>query len=248
MVMMRDVWVNWFEGEENGYNVCPFHEWRSEDRIEVLDQVKLLKVDEKLMDYIEDQLLDLPTELLKEVFQKSYLRKNMSRIQLDYCFIATDGKRIIAVDTMGYKTPIRKSRLTPRQEQVVFETLTEQDVPYFQLEIALPAKDYHLLSPSPAELAGLTRKERQLKQLLLMVLDQLQTTGSDAEIKYWCTEWDPLTYKKLQQKGRTEVWEQLLNGVRAGWSQRHYKLCEAMVKGHSFFEKLWELEHPERVK
>ena len=94
MVMMRDVWVNWFEGEENGDNVCPFHEWRSEDRIEVLDQVKLLKVDEKLMDYIEDQLLDLPTELLKEVFQKSYLRKNMSRIQLDYCFIATDGKKI----------------------------------------------------------------------------------------------------------------------------------------------------------
>src|SRR6476661_6182039 len=114
MVMMRDVWVNWFEGEENGYNVCEFHEWRSVDRVEVLDQVKLIRGSSDLFSYIENQLLDLPQNLLDAVHQKSYLRKNMSRIQLDYCFIITDGTRILAVDTMGYKTPIRKSRLTPR--------------------------------------------------------------------------------------------------------------------------------------
>lgn len=70
MVMMRDVWVNWFEGEENGYNVCEFHEWRSEDRVEVLDQVKLIKASSQLFSYIEDQLLDLPEALLESVHQK----------------------------------------------------------------------------------------------------------------------------------------------------------------------------------
>lgn len=24
MIHIRDVWINWFEGEENGYNVCEF--------------------------------------------------------------------------------------------------------------------------------------------------------------------------------------------------------------------------------
>ena len=24
MLYLHDVWVNWFEGEENGYNVCHF--------------------------------------------------------------------------------------------------------------------------------------------------------------------------------------------------------------------------------
>ncbi|MBS4465088.1 DUF3603 family protein, partial [Lactococcus garvieae] len=86
MVMMRDVWVNWFEGEENGYNVCDFHEWRSEDRVEVLDQVKLVRGTADLLSFIENQLLELPDNLLHLVYQKSYLRKNMSRIQLDYCF------------------------------------------------------------------------------------------------------------------------------------------------------------------
>lgn len=38
MLFLHDVWVNWFEGEENGYNVCHFHEWRKEDTVELLDQ------------------------------------------------------------------------------------------------------------------------------------------------------------------------------------------------------------------
>ncbi|MFS0787301.1 DUF3603 family protein [Shouchella sp. 1P09AA] len=248
MVMMRDVWVNWFEGEENGYNVCEFHEWRSEDRVEVLDQVKLIRGSVDLFSYIENQLLDLPQDLLDSVHQKSYLRKNMSRIQLDYCFIISDGTRIIAVDSMGYKTPIRKSRLTPRQEQLVYEALNDQEVEYYEILTPLPEKDYHMLSLSPNELQGLTRSERSLKQLLFTVLDQLYTTASDAELIYWCTEWDPNAYEQLKNKSREDVWAYLIAGVEAGWSQDHYQLCKAMVKGHTFFEKLWELEHPERVK
>ena len=34
-------------------------------------------------------------------------------------------------------------------------------------------KDFHILSPEPELMRGLTRKERQLKQLLFMALDQL---------------------------------------------------------------------------
>ena len=46
MLYLHDVWVNWFEGEENGYNVCHFHEWRrGEDVIELLDQVPLLLIE-----------------------------------------------------------------------------------------------------------------------------------------------------------------------------------------------------------
>lgn len=247
MVHIRDVWVNWFEGEENGYNVCDFHEWRSDDRIEVLDQAILVLVSSGLFDYIENDLSDLPEELLEEVHQKSYLRKNMSRIQLDYCFVATDGNRIIAIDTMGYKTPIRKSRLTPRQEQIVYEQLTQNELKEFDL-VEKPEKEYHILSPNPEELRGLTRKERQLKQLLYMTLDQLYSTGTDAEVRYWYTEWCPHDYVRIQLLERDEAWHQLYAEIREGWTSRHHQLCEAMVRGQAFFEKLWELEQGESVK
>ena len=80
MLYLHDVWVNWFEGEENGYNVCHFHEWRrGEDVIELLDQVPLLLIEPILFHYIENNMAELPQALLNDVYKKAYLRKNHER-------------------------------------------------------------------------------------------------------------------------------------------------------------------------
>jgi hypothetical protein len=249
MLYLHDVWVNWFEGEENGYNVCHFHEWRKDDGVELLDQVPLIKVETTLFHYIENDLMELPEQLMNDVFQKAYLRKNHERIQLDYCFVVTDGIGILAVDTIGYNIPIRKSRLIPRQEQLVYDMVSDQETsPYkFNKMHTNTYKEHHILSPSPHLMSGLTRKERQLKQLLFMVLDQLYTSKNAAEIRYWYTDWDPAKYKEIQEMDFEVAWNQLLEEVQYGWSERHVQLCENLVKGQPFFEKLWELEHETRV-
>ncbi|MBB6283369.1 MULTISPECIES: YjbA family protein [Geobacillus] len=245
MLYLHDIWVNWFEGEENGYNVCHFHEWRKDDQIELLDQVPLLKVSPALFHYIENSLSDLPKPLLDDVYQKAYVRKNHERIQLDYCFIVTDGAGILAVDTIGYHIPIRKSRLIPRQEQLVYEMAAEAD----EQEYPLPKyeKEYHILSPAPELMCGLTRKERQLKQLLFMALDQLYATKNGAEVRYWYTEWAPEKYADIQKMSFEEAWERLYEETKHGWSKRHEQLCENLVKGQPFFEKLWETEQEPKV-
>ncbi|MFC4320650.1 YjbA family protein [Litchfieldia salsa] len=249
MLYLHDIWVNWFEGEENGYNVCHFHEWRKDDSVELLDQVPLLKIDSLLFNYIENDLVELPGQLLKDVYQKAYVRKNHERIQLDYCFIVTDGKGIIAIDTIGYTLPIRKSRLIPRQEQLVYDMISDQVSTEYTYDITniSNGKEYHILSPSPIEMAGLTRKERQLKQLLFMALDQLQSTKNVAEVRYWFTEWSPLKYEMIQNMDFEDAWEQLYNETRLGWTSQHEKLCENLIKGQPFFEKLWEMEHEPKV-
>ena len=67
MLYLHDVWVNWFEGEENGYNVCHFYEWRKDDTIELLDQVPLLKVDGTLYHYIENEFFVFVQKMLEDV-------------------------------------------------------------------------------------------------------------------------------------------------------------------------------------
>ena len=249
MLYLHDIWVNWFEGEENGYNVCHFHEWRKDDSVELLDQVPLLKIDSLLFNYIENDLMELPKQLLADVHEKAYTRKNHERIQLDYCFVITDGQGIIAVDTIGYHLPIRKSRLIPRQEQLVYEMVSDQKpINYsYEIENLGSEKEHHILSPSPIEMAGLTRKERQLKQLLFMALDQLQSTKNVAEVRYWFTEWNPLKYESIQHMEFEEAWERLYGETRHGWSDKHEVLCENLIKGQPFFEKLWELENESKV-
>jgi hypothetical protein len=243
MLYLHDVWVNWFEGEENGYNVCPFYEWRKEDAIELLDQVPLLKVNKLLYHFIENDMSDLPKDLLNEVYQKAYLRKNHERIQLDYAFVVTDGAGILAVDTMGYTIPIRKSRLIPRQEQLVYEMVESEEEFNFEWQLPHKEKEYHILSPLPDQMFGLTRKERQLKQLLFMALDQLQSSRNTAEIRYWYTEWAPEKYAQIQEMDFDEVWNALYEETKVGWTEKHMQLCENIIRGQAFFEKLWEMEN-----
>ncbi|WP_108670049.1 YjbA family protein [Peribacillus acanthi] len=247
MLYLHDVWVNWFEGEENGYNICHFHEWRKEDGIELLDQVPLLKVTTTLFHYIENDLAELPQDLLNDVYQKAFLRKNHERTQLDYCFIVTDGTGILAVDTIGYTIPIRKSRLIPRQEQLVYDMVENHPVKEYRFNNAgLQKKEYHILSPAPDYMSGLTRKERQLKQLLFMALDQLHTSKNTPEIRYWYTEWAPHKYMDIQDLEFEKAWEELFEEVQYGWTSKHLQLCENLIKGQPFFEKLWEMEVGDR--
>ncbi|MGG1676580.1 YjbA family protein [Neobacillus sp. NRS-1170] len=247
MLYLHDVWVNWFEGEENGYNVCHFHEWRKDDGVELLDQVPLLKVEPILFNYIENDLSELPQQLLDDIYQKAYLRKNHERVQLDYCFVITDGTGILAVDTIGYNIPIRKSRLIPRQEQLVYEMIGTHDAQKYHFYQQPKTKDFHILSPEPELMTGLTRKERQLKQLLFMALDQLLSSNNEAEIRYWFTEWCPEQYSTIQELNFEEAWEQLFDEAKYGWSKKHETFCENLIKGQPFFEKLWEMEHGPKV-
>lgn len=248
MMYLHDVWVNWFEGEENGYNVCHFHEWRKDDTVELLDQAPLLKIDPLLFSYIENDLLEIPQQLLNDIFQKAYIRKNHERIQLEYCFIITDGKGILAVDTLGYHLPIRKSRLIPRQEQLVFDMVADQETEIYHFEEKeVKQKEYHILSPDPEMMCGLTRKERQLKQLFFMALDQLYATKNVAEVRYWYTEWNPQKYAWIQNMSFEQVWENLYDETKYGWTPRHELLCENIIKGQPFFEKLWEMEQEPKV-
>ncbi|ADU31164.1 YjbA family protein [Evansella cellulosilytica] len=248
MLHMRDVWVNWFEGEENGYNVCEFFEWRKEDRIELLDQVVVIKMQSNLFDYIENTLQELPEELLADVYKQSYVRRKSQRVELEYCFIATDGVRSIVVDTIGYHTPVRKSRLVPRQEEQLL-TLVESELQReFYMDYLDCEKQYHILSPEPSLMKGLIRKERQLKQILFMALDQLYNDAEEAELKYWYTEWAPHKYREIQEMSYEEAWSCLYEDIKYGWSEKHEDYCFTMIKGQPFFEKLWELQQGEIEK
>ncbi|MCR6111381.1 DUF3603 family protein [Bacillus sp. A301a_S52] len=248
MLHMKDIWVNWFEGEENSYNVCEFFEWKKSDKIELLDQVTVVKINSALLDYIENTLQELPEELLADVYRQSFARQKSERTPLDYCFIATDGLRAIVVDTIGYHTPIRKSKMVPRQEEQLRQLVEGHPEAEYYMDYLECEKEYHILSPEPRLMLGLIRKEKQLKQLLFMALDQLYSEAELAELRYWYTEWAPHKYHTIQFMDFEEVWQSLYEEIKIGWSAKHENYCRAMIKGQPFFEKLWDLQFEEEKR
>lgn len=242
MLYLHDVWVNWFEGEENGYNICFFHEWRKSDKIELLDQVPLLYISSELYNYLENDMQDLPKSMLDTIYRRAYLRKGQKRMPIDYACVITDGVGILALDTVSYEMPIRKSRLIPRQEQVVYDMIKTTKQQSFKIDLRAYEKEYHILSMPPEQVFGLTRTERQLKQLLMMALDQLRMTSHIEELRYWLTEWNPKKYPEIRYMDKDEVWTALYNGIKLGWTSTHEEFGEKLIKGQPFLEKMWELE------
>lgn len=129
--------------------------------------------------------------MMNKIYKRAYMRKGQERSPLEYAAVLTDGKDIIAIDTIGYQIPVRKSRLIPRQEQLVFDMIKTTKPETFNFDGRQVEKEYHILSMEPELIHGLTRKERNLKQVLMIALDQLRTANNLEELRYWLTEWDP---------------------------------------------------------
>lgn len=243
MLYLHDVWVNWFEGDGNGYSVCYYHEWRKSDKIELLDQVPLLYINRELYDYIENDMKFLPKQLLNHIYQRTYMRKGPSRIPLDYASIVSDGTGIIVFDTAGYDFPIRKSRLIPRQEQMVYDLLKKQKKLPYKVPMNHYKKEYDMISMPPEYIFGLTRRERKLKQILMIALDQLKSTNNIDELRYWLTEWNPKKYPYIRYMDSEEVWSALFESIKQGWDFSHEEFTKKLIRGNAFLENMWELEY-----
>ncbi|WP_010631326.1 DUF3603 family protein [Sporolactobacillus vineae] len=248
MEIISDIWVNWFEGEENGFNVCEFHEWRKHDFIELLDQVPFIKVEKPFLSYIENHLLELPEEFLKPIRNKSMISKNNQRETIEYCFVVTDGVTCLAADTLGYRIPVRKSRLIPRQENILLDRAAAMAVERVAVPEVTGKQADRLLSLAAAQMLGLTRRERQVKQLLFMALDRLQATGCAEELRYWYTEWYPEKYQISRSIDPDKAFKEMAMDMKQGWSEKHEGICERLIKGQPYFEKMWEMEHGPKVQ
>jgi len=244
MKYVYDVWVNWFEGEEEGYNVCEYHEWRNTDRIDILEQVPYIYITKEFFDYIENSLHELPDTFLEKIHKRAYIRKGASRRVLEYACIITDGEKVMAMNTLGYHIPLQKSRLIPRQERQVLEYCNKEKAVYFSFPSYTEHDSIQLLKLKEHQVIGLTRRERQLKKLLLIALDQLKLTDNRNELLYWLTEWDKNIYQNLPSDITiAEMWNLIYEAVLVGWGESHERLCEQMIKGNAFLEKFWEIEN-----
>lgn len=242
MLYIHDVWVNWFEGEEKGYNISHFHEWRTNDKIELIDRFPVFRVTEELFDHIENSLEDIPEKLLKKMYRQTYIMKGAKKEILDYACIITDGQSVLAIDAVKYSIPIRKSRLVPRQDKIVLQMVKDREPKSYQFTKQSFQNDNDSFSLKSEHVVGLTRKEKQLKQLLMMALSHLQITANLEEIRYWLTEWKPEIYAEIELLNRKRAYSILYDELKYGWSEKHESFAEKLIRGNPFLEELWHHE------
>jgi len=253
MLYLHDVWVNFIDGNTKGYDIPEFHEWRKTDTVELLDQAPLIYVESEFYDFVLNGEFSLPKELLSAINGKAYKRKNGDRIKIPYAAVITDGVRVLVFDTAGAEYPVKKSKLIPRQYQLVLEMIegtgvTKLEVPevkeYVWDSVAgliTDIEDIHMI--------GLTRREREMKQILMVSLGHLSYSENITEVRYWYTELFPGSVIDII----TEDWSidkmvlDMHDHLSEGWDEQHIDFGTKLTRYTKIRENDWKELHAARV-
>lgn len=237
MDYLHDVWVNWFEHVDSAYDIYEYYEWYETDSVQLIEQMPILYINKRIFNIIENSLLPLPQSLLKKIHKRSYFRQGYYRKIIEYASIITDGERMLAFDTMDSDIPVRKSRLTPKQFQQIHKICKyKQRIEFvFTKEEREQLLTFKQNEKFPVQkMICLTRKEREMKKILLQVLDELKTSNNPSELLYWISEWDHKNYlEKITYKNHytiDKLWSMLYEQASIGWSKRHEKFTEQFLR------------------
>lgn len=226
MLEIGELWVNWTEGAEYAYQVYEPFEWKEEDPLECIRRVPALKVTPSFFDYLENGLNELPEQLFLDLKDE----------RNPYCFIASDGLRSIVIDTLGYQTPMRKSRLRYDDERMILRYLRYEEVKTYNMES--PTEHLALFALPPHTMRGLTRAEREKKQLLMEALYGLKE-AKKAKIFYYYIEFDHTLYRQAKTLKKANLYTQFVQAVKTGWTAQHEHVLQVFLQENEELQLLY---------
>ena len=190
--------------------------------------VPALKVTPAFFDYVENGLNELPEALFLD----------LEDYQNPYCFIISDEKRSLVVDTLGYHTPIRKSRMLFEEETLMLRYLRYELMREYTYE--QPEEEITLYTLSPKYMLGLTREEREKKYLLMEAMYLLKNE-SKAKIFYYFMEFDSISYQDVKNLKKAALLEQFVQLMKEGWTEKHEYLLHLLLKENEDLQLLYEV-------
>lgn len=248
---IQDVWINWSDGEDKRNRLPEYFEWKEEDKPHNFVQMPVVLIDSELLSFIEEECKELPRDLLKLIEgQARNLNPATKRVRKEnYAAVLTDGERILAIYTEGSKKPTLKSRLIPRQDNIVRKLVEDEDVAEIKWEkpeVKKPKGDGSLiqsiLEVNPLDVIGLTRKERELREILIENVFRLSCSDNDSEIMYWYVELFPEQYgtKEIKNMTRDDMLKDIFDTIKTGWTSRHLEFGNNLVKYYDDSKDLWD--------
>ncbi|GEM04928.1 UPF0736 protein [Halolactibacillus miurensis] len=229
MSCVHHVKVNWFEAETEPLMISPYYEWRKRDFLDTYQTLPVLCLEPSTFHLIETSLAPLPKELMRRMFQSSYKHHH----RYDFGAIICDQTAVLAIDTLGYDFPLLKSRLTPIKEKQVLTMCQTLKPCQYQIEKQRETPSiYHLTHP---HLVGLTRKEREIKSLLLFMLEQLTLNEQYEALTYFTT-----LYYRLKKRPAKDFGPSFLEELKTGYTAVHEELVKNMLPLDACYQELYE--------
>jgi hypothetical protein len=262
MKYLHDVWVNWSDGGSRAHQIPEYHEWRKDDYVELMDQIPVIVLEPESFTVLEDGYVDIPKEILEMVFKQAARinPETKRRNKVEYAFIITDKTRVLAINTESDTKPNLKSRLLPRQENFTTE-MVEFDEP---LPVKVVADEYEdgeveeilgddILSLKPEYMIGLTRDEKEMKEMVMDCLFNISCSEDYHEVYYWYVELFPKEYNPAVELEMDDMVQKMFDLLKVGWTQQHVDFGTQLIKAYDIYKEDWaaiikKIKHKDKVE
>jgi hypothetical protein len=241
-----DVWVNFVDGMCKGFSIPEFHEWGKKDEVELMVQLPIVYTTAEVYENIENGFDPLPEEMLREIYRRSARAANNEEVRVDYAMALTDGERFLVVDTDGESVPNLKGRMIPRQERIILEMIEDEDPKdygytpdHFETDETVAGK---ILNLEYVHMVGLTRRERQMKEILMDSLFQLLCSDNIEEVRYWFTDlfWGMKDDIVVESMTIQQMVADMHDYLQEGWDEQHEEFGTKIAKYFDNYKDMWE--------
>ena len=219
MEFYYDLFVNLVDNATRDFQIPDFHEWVNTDSTGLIDKTPLLKVSEKVYDFVlGTNTQKIPEPLHDLIRDKTTLTVNHEMYTTDG-FLMSDGKRVLFVDIVE-GIPKAKSKVHLRAELAILDIVEFSDT----YDIDVPELEDDGLLVSDSDFIGLTRLETQKKLILFDTIDYIISQGNKSMLLYFISEYMGCDVDK--NKDEYHLSELLKNLVSNGWSEKSERLLK----------------------
>ena len=186
---------------------CMFYEWDSDDEIEYVKKIPLVKVEAKTIFNFICKKIKVDEEFLKLIENKTKLKGNAT---LKYTCIFSDGKNCIALEFDEGGIVLSKSSLILEDELNINE---------FMYNIALKKINYEIISDDI--ISEETRQEIKIKKIIKVEIDSIYEKKEYSKLKYLYLEW----FKELLPSIE-EMYQNMVLKLNSKLTSQEYNIYE----------------------
>ena len=155
----------------NKYNLnINFYEWNNNDNFTYIEKIPIYRITDIGMNEISNHLIKIDKKLLSNIHNKTYSKNGI----INYSLLVTDMNRVVGLKFSNDGLLIEKSDLLIDEEDVVIEEASLLDLDIFEFDKLDSYSDEMFL----------TRKEKYIKNSLILELNYLYNNKKYDEINY----------------------------------------------------------------
>lgn len=231
---MYNVWLNWWPQNEYEPSILEYYEWRKSDGIEKVERIPVIYITKQLFSYLAQYDAILPKKIEKIISHRTYVFKEDERVTYPYACIIANEKQVLAIQWEKDKRLWKKSKLIPKQERYV-----QQNSQHIQ-KVRCPFSFSFMYKEQimDKQKLGLTRREKEKRELLLTIFEQIKQTASNEELFYWQKEWYYEQNIAVTRKSCSQtIGTQLQQVLQSGWSIEHDRFFRKL---YIYYMKVYE--------